>query len=414
MVKCPQCGFFSYRGLTRCSKCGANLAPAASPTPAPTATPPAVAGGPTRHEGAAAPGSTALPSDRVQQGPGKEAPRAASSGTIDSPQSQDLNAPTPRARPRPVSENLDFEFVSERPAQSKANPAQAPDPEAWRQELSDRVSSFRQRRAQLRNEPGEEEENLDFEFGRTETSGEWEPEVERVVEFPTNAGSIDAEIAALGPVDDPRRHSDAAAAEEGDEQRFEIPDSPRTRADDFAFEPASSPENLLEIVLGPPEAGVSAAASSTELEAYAVAPMRSRCLAGLADGLVLLSAGGIFAVIFKFAGGRFTPVPLNLAVLGVIACVVVGAYFGLFTTLAFSTPGQAWLGMEVRNLDGRPPELRESLLRAFGYLVSLSAFMIGFLWALVDSDSLTWHDRISGTFLTPAKKSASQGVQSTL
>jgi len=75
----------------------------------------------------------------------------------------------------------------------------------------------------------------------------------------------------------------------------------------------------------------------------------------------------------------------------------------MFTAITAATPGQSWMGMEVRNMRGRPPDRHESLLRAFGYLVSLSAFMLGFLWALVDGESLSWHDRISGTFLTPAK-----------
>jgi uncharacterized RDD family membrane protein YckC len=76
----------------------------------------------------------------------------------------------------------------------------------------------------------------------------------------------------------------------------------------------------------------------------------------------------------------------------------------MFTALAFSTPGQSIVGIEARNMEGWPPDRRESLLRAFGYLVSLSAFMLGFFWALVDSESLTWHDRISGTFLTPVEQ----------
>jgi uncharacterized RDD family membrane protein YckC len=72
--------------------------------------------------------------------------------------------------------------------------------------------------------------------------------------------------------------------------------------------------------------------------------------------------------------------------------------------VTFSTPGQTWMGLEVRNMEGFPPVPRESFLRAFGYLVSLSALMLGFFWAIADSDGLTWHDRISGTFLTPVKE----------
>jgi uncharacterized RDD family membrane protein YckC len=150
-----------------------------------------------------------------------------------------------------------------------------------------------------------------------------------------------------------------------------------------------------------------------ELLTLPVAPMGRRFLAGLADALVLLLAGGLFALIFWRVGGHLTPVTPNLAVLAFIAVIFVWAYFGLFTALTFSTPGLTWMGIEVRNMEGWPPAPRESLLRAFGYLVSLLALMIGFLWALVDSNGLTWHDRISGTFLTPVNQEAPlEGVES--
>jgi uncharacterized RDD family membrane protein YckC len=51
---------------------------------------------------------------------------------------------------------------------------------------------------------------------------------------------------------------------------------------------------------------------------------------------------------------------------------------------------------------GEYPTLRESCWRAFGILVSLSALMLGFIWACVDSDALTWHDRMSGTVIAEA------------
>jgi hypothetical protein len=48
------------------------------------------------------------------------------------------------------------------------------------------------------------------------------------------------------------------------------------------------------------------------------------------------------------------------------------------------------------------PTVRESCWRAFGVLVSTSALLLGFIWAWVDSQGLTWHDRMSGTFITLA------------
>jgi uncharacterized RDD family membrane protein YckC len=185
------------------------------------------------------------------------------------------------------------------------------------------------------------------------------------------------------------------------------------QAGEFAIEQASSAGDRLEIVVGPMKLDAHAAASQLELQALPLAPLGRRFLAGMADGLVLLMGAGLFALIFWRAGGHLTLVPLNLAIVALIAVIFVLAYFGLFTALTFSTPGLAWMGIEVRNMEGTPPAPRESFLRAFGYLVSISAFFMGFLWALVDSDGLTWHDRISGSFLTPMRQAAPvDGVES--
>jgi uncharacterized RDD family membrane protein YckC len=82
-------------------------------------------------------------------------------------------------------------------------------------------------------------------------------------------------------------------------------------------------------------------------------------------------------------------------------------YFALFTALAFATPGQSALALRVRTLDGETPEPAAAIWRAFGYLVSTAALMLGFLWAALDSDGLAWHDRMSGTCLVAEDRDAS-------
>ncbi len=272
----------------------------------------------------------------------------------------------------------------------------------WRRELSERVQSFRQRRARLRNEPAPED-SLDFEFEPREASAPPDPRVEEILEFPQNVLGVDAEITPPAALEDDVQHSDSEPLEEGDEG-LEILDSALAQADEFAIEPASPAGSRLEIVVGPSEVDAPAAPSQLALQAFPVAPLGRRFLAGLVDGLVLLLGAGLFALIFWRAGGHLTPVPPNLAIVALIAVIFVWAYFGLFTALTFSTPGLTWMEIEVRNMEGCPPAPQESLLRAFGYLVSISALMIGFLWALVDSEGLSWHDRISGTFLTPVNQ----------
>jgi uncharacterized RDD family membrane protein YckC len=224
--------------------------------------------------------------------------------------------------------------------------------------------------------------------------------VEDILEFPEPPRTVDAEITPSAGLDEQAQYSGIDTLEKGDEGA-EVLDPALARADEFPAKPESPAGNRLEIVVGPSVVDASAVASRLELiDTLPVAPLGRRFLAGLADGLVLLFGAGIFAFIFWRAGGHLTPVPLNLAVVALLAAIFVWAYFGLFTALTYSTPGLIWMRIEVRNMEGWPPTLGESLLRAFGYLVSISALMIGFLWAFLDSESLTWHDWISGTFLT--------------
>lgn len=392
-MNCPKCGFISYPGLAQCKKCGTSLAPAVHPPSVISKTSPIVQAVPARQQeekGIGPPSANMKP--------------AQSKATHESLQGK---------RPQATSDNLELEFEShlrERPATTVSLPP-APELSPWRQELTERVQSFRQRRARLRNDP-HQEESLDFELDRRETSPPLELGVERTLEFPQNSVSLDAEIAHHEALENNAGESDAETSDRGDEG-IEILDSAPPQAEEIAIEPGPRADNHLEIVVEPPEAGAPATASQAELQTLIVAPMGRRFLAGLADGLVLLLGGGLFALIFWRAGGHLTPVPPNLAIVAFIAIIFVWAYFGLFTALTFSTPGQTWMGIEVRNMEGWPPAPRESFLRAFGYSVSLAALMIGFFWALVDSEGLTWHDRISGTFLTPVEEEVPlDGVES--
>jgi hypothetical protein len=38
-------------------------------------------------------------------------------------------------------------------------------------------------------------------------------------------------------------------------------------------------------------------------------------------------------------------------------------------------------------------------MRGLGYLISIVPLMLGFVWAVVDPEHLTWADKVSGTFL---------------
>ena len=74
-------------------------------------------------------------------------------------------------------------------------------------------------------------------------------------------------------------------------------------------------------------------------------------------------------------------------------------YLLCFLLFAGRTAGMSWLGLSVLNLDGEPPAASQRRSRAFGTLLSLAALGIGFVWAAADEQGLTWHDRMSKTFV---------------
>jgi uncharacterized RDD family membrane protein YckC len=157
----------------------------------------------------------------------------------------------------------------------------------------------------------------------------------------------------------------------------------------------------VEIVLESSSPSSSASSRHRAPGSIKVAPLGLRFAAGVVDAVVLLSGAGLFALIFWVVGGHASRNALNYAILGTVSILFLLAYFGIFTALSSSTPGLIWMNLEVRSQDGGAPSPQESFWRAFGYLVSMASLMLGFVWAVVDGDHMTWHDHMSGTFITP-------------
>lgn len=133
------------------------------------------------------------------------------------------------------------------------------------------------------------------------------------------------------------------------------------------------------------------------------APLGRRLVACLFDGFLVAVASALFGFIFwKVAAVR----PPQLQLYG-----LAGAVFFLFWTVyqyllivySATTPGLRAAGLKLTRFDGTPTtrSLRRWRLLA-SYLSALSLGM-GYAWVFLDEDSLCWHDRITHTFLSPAK-----------
>ena len=91
--------------------------------------------------------------------------------------------------------------------------------------------------------------------------------------------------------------------------------------------------------------------------------------------------------------------------------IVYLQYFALFTIFGGTTPGMMFRGLQVTSFDGDPPRPRQMLLRSIGYVLSAGTFFLGFLWACWDEDALTWHDRLSRTYLSIAETFATEAPE---
>jgi uncharacterized RDD family membrane protein YckC len=133
---------------------------------------------------------------------------------------------------------------------------------------------------------------------------------------------------------------------------------------------------------------------------YPVASLEERRFAAAIDVACLLFAYGGFLALFGSLGGQFTLSKLSAAVYGLTFAIVYLQYFALFTIFGGTTPGMMFRGLQVSSFTGDPPTPRQMVLRAAGYILSAGTFFLGFFWAWWDEDALTWHDRLSQTYLS--------------
>ena len=154
----------------------------------------------------------------------------------------------------------------------------------------------------------------------------------------------------------------------------------------------------------------SAETSWAESTVVPVAPLAQRRRAGLLDTALLLFSYGAFLSLFAALGGHFAFSKLDVAVVAATLSLFYALYVALFTFFGGSTPGMMLAHLRVVSFDGSDPTPGQLLWRSFGYLVSAGTLMFGFLAPLWDEDHLTWHDRISQTYLTPADQAAAAPV----
>jgi uncharacterized RDD family membrane protein YckC len=132
-----------------------------------------------------------------------------------------------------------------------------------------------------------------------------------------------------------------------------------------------------------------------------VAVPAHRVMAAALDASMILIALAIFGIIFYLAGGTVVLNARTIPLVAGVAAAFVVLYEVLWCLAGGDTAGMRWSRLTLVNFDGQPPDRKQRFYRLAAGVLSLLAAGIGLLWALVDEETLTWHDHISKTFPTP-------------
>lgn len=151
------------------------------------------------------------------------------------------------------------------------------------------------------------------------------------------------------------------------------------------------------------------AAMKARLEAQAagkieifLAPLELRLMAAAVDGICLVGAFLLFSIVAAAIASRELH-QVSPPVLGVAAVMLFGMlcvlYQALFFTLARATPGMFYADLVFRSLQDTDPTREQLRKRIWANVLAVAPLGLGYLWAVLDKDSLGWQDRISGVYL---------------
>lgn len=144
---------------------------------------------------------------------------------------------------------------------------------------------------------------------------------------------------------------------------------------------------------------------------YPVASLQVRRRAGIIDATILALASLAIFSGFIALGGRFVAGKMEILICLATVGLLAAQYFTLFTVMGGTTPGMMITGLRLVTFEGDAPTAGQLIWRSIGYQISGGTAFLGYLWALWDEDQLTWHDRISQTYITPAETSVAESPE---
>ena len=130
-----------------------------------------------------------------------------------------------------------------------------------------------------------------------------------------------------------------------------------------------------------------------------LAAMSWRSLAAVVDGTLI---AGVFLAAALVAAYYMRELPgiKEIEIGSAAALLGIGAlYQAFFLMLAEATPGMKYAHISYYTFDGRRAGRAQRRHRLGALLLSVAPLGLGVAWAIFDEDHLSWHDRLSRTYL---------------
>ncbi|MGA3333526.1 MAG: RDD family protein [Terracidiphilus sp.] len=130
-----------------------------------------------------------------------------------------------------------------------------------------------------------------------------------------------------------------------------------------------------------------------------LAPLSRRLLAIVVDVSLIVMAFLAAVILIAFHVRELPAIRTVERGAALALLAVVAVYQTLFFTLAKATPGMRYAGIALSTFEGYIPSRAQRCGRLMALLLSALPLGLGLVWSLFDDGRLTWHDRLSKTYL---------------
>jgi uncharacterized RDD family membrane protein YckC len=129
------------------------------------------------------------------------------------------------------------------------------------------------------------------------------------------------------------------------------------------------------------------------------APISLRSLAVVVDGSLVLAV--LSALALQIVRHAHTLPGMRVTELGAAAGLLVmsALYISFFYFIGNSTPGMLYARISLCTFDGEEPTPKMRFKRLAALVLSILPVGAGLLWSIFDEAHLSWHDRLSETYL---------------